>query len=147
MGLVVDVLRQFSGVSKASRKPRINGRRSAHHRAAEILEFGEFAFDPGAQRLSGDAGEIALPRRAMAVLQTLLEADGDLVERRALEQAVWGDTAVTDALLTEAVSLVRRALGDDPSRPRYVQTVHRRGYRWVCRLRTRARSGLTSGWW
>src|SRR5438045_4890172 len=45
--------------------------------------------------------------------------------------AVWKDAFVTDTSLAEAVSFLRQALGDDPQAPRYIQTVHRRGYRFL----------------
>ena len=54
-----------------------------------------------------------------------------LVRKEELFSALWPDVAVTDNALTQAVSELRQALGDDPSKPKYVQTVARRGYRFV----------------
>ena len=54
--------------------------------------------------------------------------------RQELIDSVWKDAFVTDTSLAEAVSFLRQALGDDPQAPTYIQTVHRRGYRFVAPL-------------
>ena len=56
---------------------------------------------------------------------------GDIVPRQELIDSVWKDAFVTDTSLAEAVSVLRQALGDDPQAPTYIQTLHRRGYRFV----------------
>ena len=56
---------------------------------------------------------------------------GQVVARQDLLDGVWKDAFVTDTSLAEAVSFLRQALGDDPQAPRYIQTVHRRGYRFL----------------
>jgi Tol biopolymer transport system component len=67
----------------------------------------------------------------VGVLRCLLEEPGEVVTKQALLDAVWEGSFVSDASLTEAVAVLRSALGDDPQRPTYIQTVHRRGYRFV----------------
>jgi len=64
-------------------------------------------------------------------LRCLLEEPGEIVTKQALLDAVWQGSFVSDASLTEAVAVLRGALGDDPQHPTYIQTVHRRGYRFV----------------
>src|SRR6185436_6913187 len=96
-----------------------------------VVAFGPFRFDAGERTLWRDGEEVALPPRASALLARLLERPGSLVSKEALVAAVWPGTFVGDAALTEAVSLLREALGDDAQRPTYVQTLHRRGYRFV----------------
>ena len=54
-----------------------------------------------------------------------------LVTKNALLDAVWGHRFVTESVLKSAISEVRAALGDDPKQPRYIETVSRRGYRFV----------------
>ena len=61
----------------------------------------------------------------------MLERAGDVVSRQELIDSVWKDAFVTDTSLAEAVSVLRQALGDDPQAPTYIQTLHRRGYRFV----------------
>ena len=93
--------------------------------------FGPFAFDAGRRRLSRDGQSIAVPPKALDVLEVLLANRGRTVEKGDLMGRVWPDTAVEEANLTQSVFTLRRALGDDPSNPRYISTVARHGYRFV----------------
>ena len=69
-----------------------------------------------------------------------------LVSKDDLFKALWPDVAVTDNALTQAVSELRQALGDDPSKPTYVQTVARRGYRFIAPVTTlRQRPSASAG--
>jgi DNA-binding winged helix-turn-helix (wHTH) protein/dipeptidyl aminopeptidase/acylaminoacyl peptidase len=95
------------------------------------ISFGPFAFDPQSRLLWRDGTEIALPPRVLGVLEALIERAGQVVARQDLLDRVWKDAFVTDTSLAEAVSFLRQALGDDPQAPRYIQTVHRRGYRFL----------------
>ena len=88
--------------------------------------------------------EIPLPSRAFDTLVYLIEHRDRLVHKNELVEAVWHDVVVTDDSLIHAISVIRRALGDDPSEPRYVQTVPRRGYRFVAEVEpVTARLALT----
>src|SRR5829696_2282156 len=93
--------------------------------------FGPFAFDRQSRLLWRDGIEVALPPRVLAVLELLIDRPGQIVARQELLDGVWKDAFVTDTSLAEAVSVLRQALGDDPQAPRYIQTVHRRGYRFL----------------
>ena len=95
------------------------------------ISFGPFAFDTQSRLLWREGTEIALPPRVLAVLEVLLERAGQVVARQELLERVWKDAFVTDTSLAEAVSFLRQALGDDPQSPRFIQTVHRRGYRFL----------------
>ncbi len=96
-----------------------------------LVNFGAFSFDFQNRLLSRAGTEIPLPPRVLAVLELLLERAGEVVSRQELLDQVWKDAFVTDTSLAEAVSFLRQGLGDDPQAPRYVQTVHRRGYRFL----------------
>jgi DNA-binding winged helix-turn-helix (wHTH) protein/Tol biopolymer transport system component len=96
-----------------------------------IVAFGPFTFDPNNHLLRRGAEELAVPPRVLGVLDVLLQRHGDLVPRQELIEHVWREAFVTDTSLAEAVSLLRQALGDDPQSATYIQTVHRRGYRFV----------------
>jgi DNA-binding winged helix-turn-helix (wHTH) protein/tetratricopeptide (TPR) repeat protein len=74
---------------------------------------------------------LKLTPKAFAVLRHLMEHAGRLVTKDELLAVVWPDAAVTDASLTTCVREIRRTLNDDPSSPTYIQTVHRRGYRFT----------------
>src|SRR3954466_7108105 len=95
------------------------------------LAFGPFTFDPDNHLLRRGADQVAAPPRVLGVLDLLLERAGDLVPRQELIDRVWKEAFVTDTSLAEAVSGLRQLLGDDAQAPTYVQTVHRRGYRFV----------------
>ena len=74
---------------------------------------------------------LKLTPRAFAVMRHLMDNAGQLVTKDELLAVVWHDATVTDASLTTTVREIRRALNDDPLRPVYIQTVHRRGYRYL----------------
>src|SRR5438067_11070189 len=95
------------------------------------ISFGSFAFDPQSRLLWRDGAQTALPRRVLGVLELLIERAGQVVARQDLLDRVWKDAFVTDTSLAEAVSFLRQALGDGPQSPRYIQTAHRRGYRFL----------------
>ena len=95
------------------------------------ISFGPFEFDRQSRLLWREGTEIALPPRVLGVLELLVDRAGQVVARQDLLDGVWKDAFVTDTSLAEAVSFLRQALGDDPQAPRYIQTVHRRGYRFL----------------
>lgn len=98
------------------------------------LAFGPFMFDRGNGLLREDEREVPLPPRVLGVLDLLISRAGTVVPKQELIDTVWKDAFVTDTSLAEAISVLRQALGDDPQTPRYIQTVHRRGYRFVARV-------------
>ena len=107
--------------------------------------FGPFAFDTHTRLLRRGGQEIALPPRVLGVLELLLRRAGDVVSRQELIDTVWKDAFVTDTSLAEAVSVLRQALADDPQSPTYIQTQHRRGYRFVAPVSTLGPAGTTAG--
>jgi DNA-binding winged helix-turn-helix (wHTH) protein len=74
---------------------------------------------------------LTLRPRAFAVLRYLSEHPGQLVTKDEVIRAVWMDTVVTDDALVACVLELRKALQDEVQRPRYIETVHRRGYRFI----------------
>jgi eukaryotic-like serine/threonine-protein kinase len=95
------------------------------------IRFGDFEFDRLNRLLYRDGAELSLPPRAVGVLSCLIDRPGQIVPKQVLLDEVWKDANVTETSLTEAVSLLRQALVDDPQRPTFIQTVPRRGYRFV----------------
>ena len=93
--------------------------------------FGPFRFDAADGALFRDGAEVPLPPRALGVLSLLVERAGRLVPKQLLLDTVWSDAVVTETSLAEAVSVLRQALRDNPQAPTYIQTVHRRGYRFI----------------
>lgn len=74
---------------------------------------------------------IGVEPKAHAVLLQLLSHAGEAIERERLLDTVWGHRHVTPSVLNRIVAQLRRALGDDASNPRYIQTLHGRGYRFM----------------
>lgn len=100
-----------------------------------VFTFGPFRFD-AADGLRRSDVEVPLPPRALAVLSALLAQPGIVVSKQALLDAAWPEAFVTEASLLEAVRLLRDALGDDWHQPTYIQTVHRRGYRFIALVKS-----------
>jgi DNA-binding winged helix-turn-helix (wHTH) protein/predicted ATPase len=98
------------------------------------LRFGPFRLDAASQRLERDGVEVRLRPKTFAVLRHLLGAPGRLITKDALLDAVWGDTVVSESVLTVCLRELREALDDDARSPRYVETVHRRGYRFLAAI-------------
>ena len=100
--------------------------------------FGPFTLDPGAYRLLHEDDVVPLSPKIIDLLLYLVARPSALVSKDELFKALWPDVAVTDNALTQAVSELRQALGDDPSQPAYIQTVARRGYRFIAPVNTGA---------
>lgn len=94
--------------------------------------FGPFQLDPRTGALSGPEGPIPLRRQAFRLAEVLLARAPELLERDVLLDLVWGRTALSPNALPQTISELRHALGDDAHHPRFIETVHRRGYRFVC---------------
>ncbi|HVD94055.1 MAG TPA: winged helix-turn-helix domain-containing protein, partial [Vicinamibacterales bacterium] len=93
--------------------------------------FGPFVVDRAAYRVLRDDRPLDLTPKLLDLLIHLLDNAGTLVTKEALLDALWPDANVTDNALTQAVSELRDALGDDAAAPRFIKTVARRGYRFV----------------
>ncbi|HET7698555.1 MAG TPA: winged helix-turn-helix domain-containing protein [Vicinamibacterales bacterium] len=93
--------------------------------------FGPFTVDRAAYRVTRDGAPVDLTPKLLDLLIHLVDHAGELVTKEDLLDALWPDANVTDNALTQAVSELRQALGDDAAAPRYIKTVARRGYRFV----------------
>ena len=96
-----------------------------------VRTFGDFDLDAADMSLRRDGEIVPLTPKAYSVLEYLVERAGRLVTKQELLDTVWSDTIVGDAVLKVCVLEIRKALGDDPRNATYIQTVHRRGYRFV----------------
>ncbi len=97
----------------------------------EQLTFARYRVDLHAEQLWRGSRSIPLTSRAFAVLRYLVEHAGQVVSKAELFAALWPGTAVTDGALTVCIKEVRKALGDKATAPRFIATVHRRGYRFL----------------
>jgi Tol biopolymer transport system component/DNA-binding winged helix-turn-helix (wHTH) protein len=98
-----------------------------------LFRFGFFELSVRAGELRRNGELIRLQQQPLRVLITLLEYSGEVVTRDEIRQRVWPDDSVQDCdnSLRVAINKLRQALDDDPENPRYVETVPRRGYRWL----------------
>jgi DNA-binding winged helix-turn-helix (wHTH) protein/TolB-like protein/Tfp pilus assembly protein PilF len=99
---------------------------------SERYAFGDFILERSQQRvLRGDGTELSLTPRLFSALLLFVERAGQLVEKDALMLALWPGLVVEENNLSQVVSGLRRALGDDTQGSRYIQTVPRRGFRFI----------------
>jgi adenylate cyclase len=98
------------------------------------VDFGGFRFEPSSGRLWFGEREIRLTPKAAGVLATLVAQAGELVTKQELFASLWGDVAVSDDALTSCVQELRKALADNVKQPRFIETRHRRGYRFIAPL-------------
>jgi DNA-binding winged helix-turn-helix (wHTH) protein/tetratricopeptide (TPR) repeat protein len=101
-----------------------------------MFVFGSFRFDVANASLKRGKQSILLTPKALNVLHYLVEHAGQLVTKDDLWRAVWPRISVTDATLTMCVSELRKALRDPSNTPRYIETVHRLGYRFIAPVST-----------
>jgi DNA-binding winged helix-turn-helix (wHTH) protein len=93
------------------------------------VQFADFVIDSASRQLTREDRPVPLSPKAFDVLWLLLAERPNLVAKSALLDRVWPETAdVGDASLTVTVADLRRALGDDPRKPRFIRTVHGFGY-------------------
>jgi DNA-binding winged helix-turn-helix (wHTH) protein len=98
------------------------------------VRFGGYRFDADTGCLWSGTREIHLTPKASAVLTQLIARAGEPVSKEDLFATVWSGTIVSDDALTSCIQELRRALDDDSKRPRFIETRHRRGYRFVAQL-------------
>jgi DNA-binding winged helix-turn-helix (wHTH) protein/tetratricopeptide (TPR) repeat protein len=102
---------------------------SADHRS---IRFGRYCLHP-TQGLTRGKLEVRVTPKSLAVLRTLAERPGQIITKEELFRTLWPDTAVSDAALSSCILELRQALQDDARHPRYIETVHRRGFRFLAR--------------
>ncbi|MFQ5696299.1 MAG: transcriptional regulator, partial [Terriglobia bacterium] len=98
--------------------------------------FGEFRLDPAAARLVRGEQDIELPPKAFQVLAYLVEHRERVVPKQQLVETIWRDTFVTDDALVQAITTIRRALGDSAEEPRFIRTRPRLGYQFIAPVRS-----------
>src|SRR5690348_11649938 len=104
------------------------------------LRFGSFELDVRSRELRQGETRIRLQEQPFEILRLMLERPGDVVTRDELRQRLWPDGTFVDFehSLNAAVKRLRAALGDDADRPRFVETLPRRGYRFIAPIESPA---------
>ncbi len=100
-----------------------------------IFEFGPFRLDTGERVLLRDGKPEQLPPKAIEVLLVLVERSGHIVEKDELMKRVWADSFVEEGNLKVTVSVLRKALEPDRGDRQFIETVSRRGYRFVASVK------------
>ena len=106
---------------------------SAPTESGQRLRFGSFELDIRSRELRKDGVCIRLQEQPFEILRMMLERPGDVVTRDELRQRLWPDGTFVDFehSLNAAVKRLRSALGDAADNPRFVETLPRRGYRFI----------------
>lgn len=110
--------------------------------APAIIDFEPFRLDLRAGQLTCDGISVPLRPKTFAVLQYLAERPGELLTKRVLLDAVWGGLAVSEDVVRLSVGELRAVFGDQRTTPRFIETVPRRGYRFVARMGAGRLGGL-----
>src|SRR2546425_11193789 len=100
-----------------------------------FYEFDPFRIDVTERLVLRDGSPITLPPKAFDILLALVRESGHVLEKRELIDIVWPDTFIEENNLTQYISALRKALGDDRHGQRYIETVARRGYRFRAPVR------------
>src|SRR6266700_1905815 len=101
-----------------------------------LIHFGPFELDPDAEQLRKSGVPLKLQPKQFVVLLMLAQRAGEIVSRQEIQQHVWGDGMFVDfdRGINFCINQIRAALGDDADRPQYIETIPRRGYRFIATI-------------
>ena len=119
--------------------------------ALPSFRFERFVLDPADRRLSRDDTPVEVNGRYFDALALLVSEQGRLVSKDRFLDEVWRGVPVTDEALTQCIKSLRKQLGDDAARPRFIETVPKHGYRFIAPVeaageRPRAKAASSDGW-
>src|SRR5678815_530267 len=100
-----------------------------------LYEFGPFVLDARSRILFRDGATVHLPPKAFDTLLVLVQHGVQVVDKEHLLKEVWPDTFVEEGSLSRNIHELRKALGDDTSQPSYIETIPKRGYRFLAPLK------------
>jgi DNA-binding winged helix-turn-helix (wHTH) protein len=104
-------------------------------RVRRYYEFGDYRVDVSQRELQRSGQVVPLTLKAFDVLLVLVENHGQLVEKEKLLESVWPDSFIEENNLTRNISMLRQALGDDKDKPQYIETISKRGYRFIASVK------------
>jgi DNA-binding winged helix-turn-helix (wHTH) protein/predicted ATPase len=108
-----------------------------------MIHFGRFQLDP-VQGLRTGTGEVRITPKSLSLLCMLASRAGQVVSKEEIFQKVWPGTTVSDSALTSCIQELRGALHDNVREPKFIETVHRRGYRFAASIFHEDKGGLPS---
>src|SRR5215213_6627319 len=100
----------------------------------KLYEFGEFRLDLERNLLLRSDEIVPLTHKALETLAVLVENNGRIVGKGEIIQKVWEDTFVEEGSLTRNISTLRKVLGEEPGSNKFIETIPRRGYRFVAKV-------------
>lgn len=129
---------QQSATDRPPGQPRFVDFRLRKQASAELTDhampvtiFGPFSLDAHNATLTRDGQQLTLTPKAFALLAYLVESSGQLLTKDAIFEQIWPGVIVSDAALTVCISEIRKVLGDCSKTPRFIETVHKRGFRFI----------------
>src|SRR5688500_8753204 len=99
-----------------------------------LYEFGEFRLDPEERILTQDGKPISITPKVFDLLTVLIKNRGRVIEKDELMAAIWKDSFVEDSNLAFNIRQLRKALDDDARQPSFIETVPKRGYRFIAEV-------------
>lgn len=99
-----------------------------------FFQFDAFRLDAGERVLLRNGRLVHLPAKVFSTLLVLVRNNGHVVEKDVLMNEVWPDEFVEEGNLAQHIFILRRALGESSENPKYIETVPRRGYRFVAKM-------------
>jgi TolB-like protein/Tfp pilus assembly protein PilF len=108
-------------------------------------EFGAYRLDVQSRMLLREGDHVALPLKVTELLVALVQAAGRVLTREELLQRLWPDTVVEEGSLTSHISLLRKVLGEGPNGQDFIETLPKRGYRFVASVKRAAPQAPDSG--
>jgi adenylate cyclase len=102
--------------------------------SSKIYEFGGFRLEQAQQRLLYRGEPVVLKPKILDLLLFLIQSRGQLIAKDELMRGIWPDTIVEENNITVSMSILRKTLGENRSKPQFIETVPRRGYRFVAEV-------------
>ena len=96
-----------------------------------MIRFGPFQVDPRTWSLSRGGDAVDLSPRLVEILAAIVEKKGEIVTKDELLDRFWPGINISENTLTRAIADIRKALGEQASEPQYIQTLARRGFRFI----------------
>src|SRR5215813_2579719 len=115
-----------------------------HKQTKQLYVFGPFRLDTDERLLMRDGRVAPLPPKVFDTLLVLVENSGRVVSKDELMQSLWSDIFVEESNLTQNISQLRRALGDGAAGAQYIETIPKRGYRFVAGVQSFAVNDMST---
>src|SRR5438309_3777662 len=114
-------------------------------RNSSAFLFDDVRIEPATFRAFKAGNVIQLEPKGLRLLLFLIENRDRLIEKEEILNTIWNGTHVTENALAVEIAKLRKTLGDDPKAPKYIQTVHTRGYRFIAELTEPTNAGTLAG--